>query len=57
MSRQNENIEPHARLIAGLAETMRDGMWASDLLTRCEQITRAAQEIAAIARARAGGER
>lgn len=54
---RDENIEPHARLIAALAETMRNSMWGSELLTRCDQIAKAAQEIARIARAREGGER
>lgn len=52
-----DSIEPQARLIAALAETMRDSMWADDILTRIEQISKAALEIARIANARRGGER
>jgi hypothetical protein len=50
-------IEPHARLIASLAETMSDNMWASDVLTRCRQIEEAVAEIRKVARSREGGER
>lgn len=57
MTRQDENIEPHARLIAALAETMRDNMWGSELITRCQQIAQATAEIRRIAESRHGGER
>jgi hypothetical protein len=52
-----ENIEPQARLIASLGETMQDKMWASDLLARCRQVRQACEEIERIARSREGGER
>jgi hypothetical protein len=52
-----ENIEPQAKLIAALGETMQDRMWASDLLARCRQISQAVEEIERIARSREGGER
>lgn len=50
-------IEAQARLIAGLAETMNDSMWASDILTRCQQINEAVEIIAREARRREGSER
>jgi hypothetical protein len=50
-------IEPQAKLIAALAETMHDGMWASDILTRCAQIVEAVRQIERIAAQRSGGER
>jgi hypothetical protein len=59
MSEGRKNIEPQARLIAALAETMSDKMWADDILIRCRQIIAAAKEIEDIATARrtGGGER
>lgn len=55
MSRQS--IDSQARLIAALGETLNDGMWADDILTRCSQIEAAVAEIRRIANARRGGER
>ncbi len=52
-----ENIEPQARLIAALAETMKNSDWASDIITRCRQIRQATDEIERIAGSRIGGER
>lgn len=52
-----EKIEPQAKLIAALAETMHDGMWASDIDTRCAQIIEAVRQIQRIANGRRGGER
>lgn len=52
-----EDIEPQARLVASLAETMKDKMWASDIIARCRQMRQAIEEIERIARAREGGER
>jgi hypothetical protein len=52
-----QNIEPQARLIASLAETMHDRMWSSELLDRCRMIRQAAEEIERIAGSRIGGER
>lgn len=53
----SERIDPQARLIAALAETMENNMWASDILSRCSQIEQAVAEIRRIAYSRAGGER
>lgn len=53
----SERIEPQAKLIAALAETMREGMWASDILARCAQIKEAVEHIERIAASRSGGER
>lgn len=50
-------IDPYARLIAALAETMNDSMWASDILGRFRQIEEAAEQIKKIAQQRQGGER
>ena len=52
-----ERIDAQARLIAALAETMTDGMWASDMLARCQQMRQAIEEIERIAGSRLGGER
>lgn len=52
-----DNVEPHARLIAALAETMSNGMWASDIETRCSQIIEAVQQIRSITAKRHSGER
>lgn len=52
-----ENIMPQARLVASLAETMSDNMWASDILGRCAQMRQAIEEIERIARKREPGER
>lgn len=41
----SRTIEPQAKLIAALADTMRDGMWTDDILQRCAQIEEAAKEI------------
>ena len=56
---ERKNIEPQARLIAALSETMRDQMWSDDILVRCQQIIAAAKEIEeiALARRRSGAER
>jgi hypothetical protein len=53
----SESIKAQAALIAALAETMNDSMWADAILTRCGQIEEAAREIARIAAKRRGGER
>lgn len=50
-------ILPQAKLIAALAETMTDSLWATDILQRCAQIETAITEIRRIAAAREGGER
>jgi len=55
--RAHQSIEPHARLIASLAETMSDNLWADDILTRCRQIEQAVAEIRRIASGKQGGER
>lgn len=52
-----ERIDGYAKLIASLAETMRDSDWASDILVRCSQIEKAVQAIRLIASRRAGDER
>ncbi|NTF17526.1 hypothetical protein G6L37_03885 [Agrobacterium rubi] len=52
-----QNIEPQARLIASLAETMNDRMWASDIAERCRMIRRAVEEIERIVHSRFAGER
>lgn len=52
-----EDIEPQARLIAALGETMHDQAWASDILARCAQIKQAVKEIERIATSRLSGER
>lgn len=53
----SENIEPQARLVASLAETIRDRMWAVEILERCRSMRQAIDEIERVVRARAGGER
>jgi hypothetical protein len=53
----SEKIEPHARLVASLAETMSDRMWAADIIERCRMIRQAVEEIERVARGRLGGER
>jgi hypothetical protein len=53
----NDNVEPHARLIAALSETMRNNLWATDIENRCSQILREVEKILYITRQRHGGER
>lgn len=53
----SERIDPQARLIASLAETMENNMWATDILARCSQIESAVAEIRRITNGRLGGER
>jgi len=50
-------IEPQAKLIAALADTMTDSMWASEIIQRCAQIIEAVKIIEREARSREGGER
>lgn len=50
-------IEPQAKLIAALADTMTDQMWASDILARCAQIVDVVRQIERIANERKPGER
>lgn len=52
-----ERIEAQARLIAALAETMTDDMWASEILNRCAQMREAIAKIERTAESRRGGER
>lgn len=54
---RDKSIAPQARLIAALAETMTDGMWAADILNRCAEIGKALNEIVSIAEGRRHGER
>ncbi len=51
------DITPNARLIAALADTMRNSDWASDILTKCAQIEVAVREIRKAVEPRIGGER
>lgn len=51
------DITIQARLIASLAETMTNNMWASDIHRRCEMIKQALDEIRREANDRMGGER
>jgi len=53
----SKNIEPQARLIASLAETMSDQMWVAEIFDRCRMMRRAIDEIERAARSRIGGER
>lgn len=50
-------VKPQADLIAALAATMTENMWADELLTRCRQIEEALREIRRVAQSRIGGER
>jgi hypothetical protein len=52
-----DNIEPQTKLIASLAETMKNSDWASDILERCRMIRQAVEEVERIAGSRRGGER
>lgn len=52
-----ESIEPQAKLIAALSDTMTNTLWADDILHRCTQIEAAIAEIRRIATSRKGGER
>lgn len=51
------DITPQLRLISSLAETMKNDMWADDIVLRCNLIEKAIQEIRQIAYARRSGER
>lgn len=53
----SENVESQARLVASLADTMRDSMWATEIIARCATMRQAIDEIERIARSRAAGER
>lgn len=57
MNNISNNIEPHVKLIAALAETMTNNMWAIDIENRCYQISEAIREILAITAIRHAGER
>lgn len=52
-----QTIKPQAELIAALAATMTEGMWADDILIRCRQIEKALEEIRRVAMSRVGGDR
>jgi hypothetical protein len=52
-----DNVQPHARLISALAETMNERMWPDEILTRCRQMREAIEEIEKIARRNEGGSR
>lgn len=52
-----DKIEKHVKLVAALAETMDDKMWASDMLAWCDKIESAVAEIRKIARSRISSER
>ena len=51
------SIEPQTKLIAALADTMKNNMWVSEIETRCKQIKEAVREIELIIASRRGGER
>ena len=51
------SVVPQAKLIAALADTMSDSMWADDILMRCRQIEAALREIRKIVEPRRGGDR
>jgi len=50
-------IERQAKLIAALADTMEERMWAGEILQRCEQIEAALVHIRSAATKRQAGER
>lgn len=56
-SEMSENVESQAKFVASLADTMRDSMWATDIIARCATMRQAIDEIERIARSRAAGER